>query len=75
MKSANFKLQIGPAARWVVLDGRRVVVQSVLREWDEPAAPWAGVAERRYARLLLQSGAVLDVYREGDRWTVSAVED
>ena len=59
----------------MLLNGRRVGVQGVLREWDEPAAPWEGVAERRYARLMLQSGGVLEVYREGDRWTVSSVED
>lgn len=61
--------------RWILLGGRRVGVQSVLREWDEPAAPWEGVAERRYARLLLQSGGVLEVCREGGRWAVSTVED
>ena len=71
-------MRVGPAGllpRWVVLSGRRVGVQSVLREWDEPAAPWEGAGERRYARLLLQSGAVVEVCHEGGRWTVSAVED
>jgi hypothetical protein len=78
MKNANFKLQIGPTASipgWMVVSGRRVGVQSILREWDEPAAPWEGAGERHYARFLLQSGGVLEAYREGERWTVSAVED
>ena len=71
-------MRVGSAGllpRWVVLGGRRVGVESVLREWDEPAAPWEGAGERRYARLLLQSGAVVEVCCEGSRWTVSAIED
>lgn len=75
MKNSECRIQIGPAAKWVAFSGRRVGVQSVLSEWDEPAAPWEGVGERHYVRLLLESGGVLEAYREGDRWLPSGVED
>lgn len=67
----------GPPGRiaWITWAGRRARVTRVLALWDEPAAPWDGVAERCYARLMLDTGAVLEVRREYDAWTVCGVED
>ena len=60
---------------WVAWDRQRRAVREVLCWWDEPAAPWDGHGERHYARLLLETGAVLEVCHEQDRWLVCGVED
>jgi hypothetical protein len=60
---------------WVMWGGRRVLVREVLTWWDEPAAPWDGHDERHYARLLLATGAVLEIVHESDAWSVCGVED
>lgn len=78
MKTANYEMQVGPTGlspRWVLLGGRRMAVQAVLREWDEPAAPWEGVCERHYVRLMLLSGGVLEAYQENGIWAMDGVED
>lgn len=61
--------------KWVGWGGQRVAVREILRWWDEPAAPWTGHGERHYARLLMVTGAVLEIYHEDDRWVVCGVED
>jgi hypothetical protein len=65
----------GERIAWISWSHRRIRVQGVLSQWTEPPAPWEGTAERRYARLLLETGAVLDAYSEDGRWNVCGVED
>jgi hypothetical protein len=65
----------GERIAWIAWSRRRVPVKGVLSRWTEPAAPWDGAGERAYARLLLETGAVLDIFSESGRWHVCAVED
>ena len=75
-KSAPARVGVRPGRiEWVLWGGRRVMVRDVLCWWDEPPAPWDGQDERHYARLLLSTGAVLEIYQENDRWMVCGIED
>ncbi|HEY3267060.1 MAG TPA: hypothetical protein VGM37_09055 [Armatimonadota bacterium] len=60
---------------WVAWGGRRVMVRQVVCWWDEPPLPWDGVPERHYARLLLETGGVLEVYHSDENWRVCGLED
>jgi len=65
----------GGRITWISWSRRPFAVREVLGRWTEPPAPWDGAGERRYARLLLESGAVLEAYQEDDRWYVCGMED
>jgi hypothetical protein len=74
VKPARVGLAGGRIA-WIAWDRRHLAVREVLGRWVEPPAPWDGAGERCYARLLLETGAVLDAFLEDGRWRVCAMED
>jgi hypothetical protein len=66
---------VGDRIAWIAWDRRHFAVREILLRWTEPPAPWEGAGERSYARLLMETGAVLEAYQEDDRWHVCVVED
>lgn len=50
-------------------------VRRVLKEWAHAGRWWLDEEERHYYLLELQNGWVVEAFREGKRWVLSAIQD
>lgn len=59
------------------LEGTRkpVAVRRVLDSWRYGGRWWQGEAPRDYYLLELETGHVIEVFRSGERWTLSRISD
>ena len=54
---------------------RPLEVKRILQEWAHAGRWWRGEDERFYYLLELQNGWQVEVYREGQQWVLSAIQD
>lgn len=59
----------------ISIEGARLDVVRVVEQWTDIGCWWEGEREKSFFRVETSGGALLELYREGDRWVLYRVYD